>query len=141
MALDQTDVQTPSPAWGEPPQSHVTESLSLAEQLLDYAEMFENEGDYSAACTQARCAVEGLEALAATRPHVDAALRSLLERATLELGLYEARWATWQQKNDERNETYTVKEKLALERDEAPVGFALEPEGWGREVRPLRGAA
>lgn len=140
MAFDQTDALTQSPAWGEPPQSYVTESLSLAEQLLDYAEMFESEGDHSAACTQARCAVEGLEALASMRPH-DATLLSLLDRARLELGLYEARWATWQQKNDERNETYTVKERLALERAKTSIGVVLEPEGWGREVKPLRGAA
>ncbi|HEU4411086.1 MAG TPA: hypothetical protein VFS43_37885 [Polyangiaceae bacterium] len=103
--------------------------------MLEAAEVFASEGDYSAACTQARCAVEGLEALAGLRPVADEALLSLLERASLELSLYEAQWAQWQQKADERNETFTAQERLALERDKTPIGFALErPAGDARHA-------
>lgn len=103
------------PAWGEPPQSFVTGSLGLAEQLLKYAEMFANEGDLSAACSRARCALEGLEALPA-RPFADGALGALLERARRELDLYEARWAKWRQEHREgRQSGVIVRERLALE--------------------------
>jgi Arc/MetJ family transcription regulator len=105
-------------SWGEPPHEYAHDARALAEQLLEYAEVFAREGDPSAACAQARVALDGLETLARARPFVDDALRDLLERARLELGLYEAQWAEWQQKNDERQSTFSVHERLALKRVE-----------------------
>ena len=98
------------PPWGESPQSFVTGSLGLAEQLLKYAETFANEGDLLAACSRARCALQGLEAM----PFADGTLQALVARARHELGLYEARWAKWRQENSEgRRSAFVV--RLALE--------------------------
>ncbi len=93
-------------------------SLELAERLLEYAEDFAREGDPSAARTHARCALEGLDELDATRAGGDEALRSLLERARHELGLYEAQWSTWQRSNDERQADFASHEWLALKSSE-----------------------
>jgi hypothetical protein len=81
------------PAWSEPPPSFVAGSLGLAERLLEYAEAFANEGDLLAACSRARCALEGLEAL----PSDEGPSRALCERARRELSLYEARRAKWRE--------------------------------------------
>jgi hypothetical protein len=104
------------PAWNEPPQSFVTGSLGLAEQLLTYAETFANEGDLSAACSRARCALEGLEAMPEARPFTDGTLGVLIERARHELGLYEARWEGWRrEQSDGRRSAFAVRGQLALE--------------------------
>jgi hypothetical protein len=112
MSLNQgATVVSQEPAWGEPPPSFVTGSLGLAEQLLNYAETFASEGDLPAACSRARCALEGLEAM----PVASGPLRALLDRAKHELGLYEAQWEKRRQAGaDGRWSAVVVRERLAL---------------------------
>ena len=126
MSLDRMSSPALPRARGGPPQAFVNDSLSLAEQLLDYAEVFASEGDFSAACAQARCAVEGLGALYQTRPFADEALVALFERARHELGLYEARWAMWQQENNDRHLLFDEHERLALKKVTTQPGFVLD---------------
>ncbi|HEU4412912.1 MAG TPA: hypothetical protein VFS43_47160 [Polyangiaceae bacterium] len=78
-------------AWDESPQSLLSDSLELAEQLLHNAERSADEGDLSAACLRARRALEGLTVMPEGGASTDGALRALRARAKHDLDRYEAR--------------------------------------------------
>ena len=57
----------------------------------------------------------------------DGALRALLDRAKLELGLYEGQWAEWQRQNSERNAGLAQHEGPGLDQPEVRAWPAPSP--------------